>query len=129
MVLKKNTWHYKVWLRSYGDRYNRRVPETTNLCSYFHRVFWLSLAYLMLGFMLAVIACAVSYQVFYVGFWQHTKIAFIWLGVFVLVIGLIIGAVWWAEERKYRDKKEPGLFGKWIKAKKEKVCPLVEFED
>jgi len=39
-------------------------------------------------------------------------------------------AAWWRERslKKPQVKKEPSIFWLWFKAKKEKVCPLVKFE-
>jgi hypothetical protein len=72
-----------------------------------------------------------------------------WAGVIVAVVGLFIGLflliMWFLdnrvpqsrpvrESRPYRQPKaprepRPSLFLMWIKAKKDKVCPIVEFEE
>ncbi len=40
MTLNKNSWHYKVWRNTYGQK---KAPEKTNLCAYLHRTFWLGI--------------------------------------------------------------------------------------
>jgi hypothetical protein len=42
MTINKNTWHYKLWEFS-NELTTGYIPESTNLCSYFHRVFWSSI--------------------------------------------------------------------------------------
>jgi hypothetical protein len=123
MVVNKNSWHYKFWSWTYHNRYD--VPQETNLCNYCQRIFWLGLMHLFLGSMVLFLVLALLYAIFVQGFYYHTGLSFIILGAIVAVIGGTLGYAWWADSREYR---EPGLVGQWVSAKKQKICPLVEFE-
>lgn len=70
-------------------------------------------------------------------FWSVVGIPI--FGVFVLMVGIVVivlSPIWlsiiWVmdrRERKASSVKEPGLVTAWFKAKKQRVCPLIELVD
>lgn len=130
MKLNRNSWHYKVWAKSF-DSYTG-PPASTDLCRYCHRIFWQLVSY-------AILAClalaAVSGCVFlaYMLIWKALIPHF---GTTLLVVGVIAAVIiaiglysrWLNGKRQY-DQEPRTLVGQYLNAKKEKVCPLVEFDD
>jgi len=56
--------------------------------------------------------------------------SYFWLVVFVvvstpLVLPLFLGLTKWVD----RTPREPGLLRSWLRAKKQGVCPLIDFVD
>lgn len=54
------------------------------------------------------------------------------ISIFTLPIMIGVRYVLWFASRmqdKTYEKKEPGLFRSWAKARKEQVCPIIEFVD
>ena len=111
MEINSDSWHYKFYKLGYGAGH---VPYRTNLCSYFWRtVLGLGIAVFVVLFVLACLGI--------VGFvaYHHTAIFFTGIGGLVAVFGLIMLNEYWGDA-------EPGLLRAYLRAKKEKVCPLVE---
>lgn len=130
MKLNTNSWHYKLWDNSFGNDYR---PKSTDLCHYCHRVFWQIVYYAMLGSMIAAIVVfglyAVTYFLIYQAFCLHTKITLIAAGALIVVFTMVVSYAYWFSSDT-RLKAEPNtLLGKWLSAKKQKVCPLVEFDE
>ncbi len=116
MKVKRNTWHYKFY-RFISDG---RPGRTTNLCAYFWKiVFGLSIATVLGAIALALIGL-VGYA-----FYEFTAIAFTVLLGAVVGFGFIFLCT--RLNNAYQDS-QPGLVRLYLKAKKDKVCPLVEFE-
>lgn len=129
MRLNRNSWHYKVWARSFDDWDN--VPASTDLCRYCHRVFWQLVAYAIIG-CLALIAAGMCVWMVYLLIWKalipHLGPALLFIGGVVVVIAAIAMYVRWLYGK--RPNKEPKtLAGHYLRASKDKVCPLVEFGD
>ena len=127
MKIRKNSWHY--WLYELGHS-RLFVPESTNLCSYFWRVVWGAVT----------IAFAAGVVIGIVGgigvlFYNHTFVAFTILGGLVSG-GLLIWLCYYIREKlddrqwdNRHQKPEPGLLRSYLKARKNKVCPIVTFGD
>lgn len=121
MKINRNSWHYKVY--EFGHASEEKVPETTNLCRYFWRC-WAGVGFglMILTLLLALTAgaCVVLYLLGLATFF------------FPIETGTITaGAVAIYFLRKYRkptEPREPGLLRLYLQAKKEKVCPIIEFE-
>ncbi len=117
MKVKRNTWHYWFYKLACGHW----PPRRTNLCAYF----WKTV--LGLGMTTLAITLAVAFMVLIgFGFYNHTAIAFMILGGIVGIVGFIFLCVYLNDV--YQDS-EPGLVRLYVKAKKDKVCPLIEFEE
>ena len=124
MEIRKNSWHY--WFYKFAD--GGRYTSSTNLCRYFWRV--------VLGLLLATLCCAVVVGL--VGgagllFYLHTAASFMVLGAIGVVVGLCFLASHISnklEDRRWAAgyvKPKPGLLRSYLKAKKDKVCPIVTF--
>lgn len=112
MKIRKSSWHYKiVEMTSDGN-----VPA--NLCGYFWRLVLGLVAIASLLGMLGFIGW-LTYEK-----WPWSIIA---IGVTVLVFGSIMWAFGLCSHLPNRPSSEPGLFRQWLKAKKDKVCPLIEY--
>lgn len=116
MEIKRNSWHYKV----YNFMCDGRPGTKTNLCAYFWKVvFGLSVA-TGLGLIALAILGLIGFGLYY-----HTAITFMILGGTGAIIGFIPLCYYIGD--KY-EESEPGLVRLYLKAKKDKVCPLIEFE-
>lgn len=128
MKINKDTWHYKVWRKSFG--YREYVPEETDLCRYCHKVFWALVSYAALASMiiLTIGLCIALLIMIGRGFWLHTGLAVeITLVGAAVITAIVLYVRWLNRGRSYREPKT--LVGKYAKATKQRVCPLVEFSD
>lgn len=125
MKISKETWHYKFW-RSTLDYHPG--TGTTDLCRYVQRIFWFGLFALAIGAGMLYVVSFFAYLIFYVGFWQHPALA---SGI---AVGLVIVACVtylvkkWRDDHRFDPRPPPSLARQWVSAKKQKICPLVEFE-
>ncbi len=111
MEINSDSWHYKFYSLGHGEGL---VPDRTNLCSYFWRTM------LGLGIATFIVVFTLCFLVF-IGFmaYNHTAGFFMVVGGIVAFLGLLFLNEYW------RDT-EPGLLRAYLRAKKERVCPLVE---
>lgn len=127
MRVSKKAWHYRFY-RFMSDGYFH--PKTTNLCKYFWRVMWgMLLASLALALATTIVTC-IS-----VAIYQHPLAALgfaigvaIALGVIIMVYYLYCKL----DDRRYKNRhkvKELGLVRAYLKAKKDKACPIITFEE
>lgn len=125
MNINTSSWHYKLWLQSFADR--SLVPHDTDLCRYCHRVFWILAFYGFLAILGAVFVGMCAMMLYFVGAASiaHT-------GTMAKIIGSIVCAIVpvalymkWINRSHSEEPKT--LIGKWFQARKQKVCPLVEF--
>lgn len=115
MEIRRKSWHYKV----YEFVCDNRPGRTTNLCTYFWKtMFGLGVATLVIGLALAAIGL-IGF-----GLYFHTALTFMILGGIGALIGFIPLCFYIGD--KY-EESEPGLLRLYLKAKKEKVCPLIDF--
>ena len=81
------------------------------------------------------VAAAMGIGVIVYAFIRDPKDMLIGFGFLFLLASLSIGGVWFGEEwlpaykrrKRNQPQKEPGLFKSYLKAKKDKVCPLIEY--
>lgn len=119
MEISEDSWHYKVY--EFGFAGHGWPPRRTNLCSYFWRVVW----GFTLGTLMAI-AAALVLGLVGAALYKFTFITLTTLGVIAVLIG--IGVAYDRRPYKEKVKVEPGLLRLYLRAKKEKVCPLIEFE-
>src|ERR1017187_275473 len=131
MIVNKSSWHYKWWKKCGGNCYSRNV----SLCSYVQRIFWMSLVVAIPISVIASCAGVILYG-FGCAFYYHTVNTFIYAGLFILLCSIILGICYFFIEYLPNKKthsddpdKEPGIIGQWLQAKKDKVCPIIDFED
>ena len=139
-----NSWHYKLYRKTWN-------AEPANLCAYVRGILTSALVQtLKLIFILAV--CAIFFAliagcswVFYENFkkegWGMFLPLLMIIGAILSVILGLVGIVWIREEgpdipdafRKFfggkiKKNRRASLIYEWLKAKKEKYCPLVEIQ-
>lgn len=145
MKISKNSWHYKmVTDKSYGI-YSGNVSNS--LCIYF----WQVVSRFFIAGLVAVVCSLILWCMivapllnlvlgFTTGVW--------WLGGTMINVFTFFGGIMWFAflgisfteivwpklKAKYFVKAserqpKPSLIGSYIKAKKDKICPVIEFED
>ena len=112
MEFKKDSWHYKLY-KIVSDGY---PPSTTNLCAYFWKVVF-GLFSIAIGCVFGLTLLGLIGFVFY----KFTLYSFAGLGILLLLIALLVIR----DRRPYN--REPGLVYLYLKAKKDKVCPIITF--
>lgn len=119
MKVCKKAWHYRVLTGTTGFK------PSQSLCGYFWQVMFATF------FAAPIILTLVGVYVLGAGaLWAAQKA--------LQPVGAFLGWAWRLipkrqpkpqEWRTVPPPKEPGLLRSWIKAKKDRVCPLIEFTD
>lgn len=127
MDVRTDSWHYRLFKMTY----NRGLPPSKlNLCRYFWKVVWGGTIFALLVSLGGMVLGGVVSLVY-----LYPIKALMVLGVVVGGAGLIVFLFWVGEkfDQWYysldRLQKEPGLIRSYLKAKKDKVCPLITFQD
>jgi hypothetical protein len=126
MKLNTNSWHYKMWYDSFD--YHETIPKNTDLCRYCHRVFWRLMVYAFLYLSIAALAFLLVYGAIYQGLWRHTKDTLIFAGVLTAIGIPIVLYVRWFHGERFEPDEPKTLLGKYARAVKQGICPLVEFD-
>lgn len=137
--MKTNIWHYKLnkfWIE------NERVVQSRNtLCSYFWMTVKSCLKVLLLSFLflLFVSVVVLPYFVYFVeSLPMFDPTVILGLIVNVLVYGTVAWILIILQYSDYKEKygwgknktfKEPNILVEYVKSKKRKICPIIEFED
>ena len=132
LKIKKSSWHYRLW--AFTHEHPERV-KPTNLCRYFWRIFFT----ITLPAALIVAALIGIGALLWVMF-QNPVPTLIVLGSIALFLGFIFFAAWQERHRKRKraaraliepdpEPKDPNPFTEFLKARKQKVCPLIEVVD
>lgn len=100
MIIKKNSWHY--WWLSHTLLRDDPMPKT--LCTYF----WL---------LVLSIVCAPLMALLFLGLCIVALISFPFMGTKWCIVKLSGG------------KQEANILFEWLKTKKRKVCPLIDYID
>ena len=124
MRVQTNSWHYQCYIRTHDSWAG--PPETTNLCKYFWRV--------VFGIFIStfIISVALAFGAF-IGlmFYHHTFESFAILTATGLLIACFFPIAYltekWHDRKLANIDKEPGFLHAYLKAKKDKVCPVVTF--
>lgn len=121
MKIRKDSWHYKLYEKSYSEH---RFPESnTNLCKYFWRVIG---GTILLAFQVASV-CIVLGAIGFL-FYKYTLISVSVVAVIAAIVGLYV--LYNISDRKHApgyQEPEPGLLRSYVRAKKDRVCPLITF--
>lgn len=127
MKLSKQSWHYRLvqWLPGEA-RYDL---ERASLCRYFWLVMFCLFVKLPLLTLVSPLIC-ICIVVAAAFFWSAEK----WQKRqrrLKREAGLNEWAPWPAKEKPYRESKprKPSLIMAWLKAKKDKVCPIIDWEE
>lgn len=149
MNLSRSSWHYKLNCCAMPGFYG----QPKSLCAYF----WMTVAsvlitagFILMGLLFLTVGVIVLpyplYEAIWGVSWGH------WAIICYLIFWMVLAHIAW-ESRTYifqraywlhkplfivptikprvkvRRRKPPSLFSLWWKAKKEKICPLVQFSD
>lgn len=132
MKVSRTSWHYRWWNEFHNNSYdNKPRKEPKNLCQYFWGIVGPMLG---LGFMGLTVLSAIGIGL-WVAFTQHTLTALIVtfsITGFVPTYYLIYRLDKWVEARPERlpqPEREPGPFRAYFRARKQRVCPLIEVTD
>jgi len=134
MKIKRSSWHYR-YLSNFGVVENSWQAE--NLCKYFWKTVFFCTVIPTIAVLLAIFA-SIPFWIYLVlldaDWWVLSALAGI---ADIIVLGFL-----WQQYRDYLRKvgklapkkskpyvpKEPSLFVQWLKAKKQKICPIIEFD-
>lgn len=149
MIIKKNSWHYRLNVSQNGSV---KTESRNSLCAYFwytvYSLIKVLRAWLVLYFLFWAIGFSVVSDTAYDPgkYWGLVAYPFVTL-IFavlpgVLIFYLVCGASWLgskiktrlrklipSKKKKIKVKKQKGLVGSYLEARKEKICPLIEFEE
>ena len=141
MLISRYSWHYKFnnWFSKHivGDIHPK---ESTNLCRYFWRtVRNLIVTTAILSF---IVFCLAGITIFVVRYINNlivldTAVLIATGIVFLILLIIALGIFIFVKYQDRQDKiefgeivpKEPGLVKSFVKAKKSKVCPMIQYID
>lgn len=125
ITIFRNSWHYKLY-SFYQRRFNNDhdYPSQVNLCPYMRTILlWIPLQYALRLVPIVLIEFTLLFDT--VGYYtpiQVLKTLGIVLAASGIFIGILAAIVWFAT----REKTEPTtLLGTWLKAKHDKICPVL----
>ncbi len=121
MIIKRTSWHYRLLHWTWGERH------PSSICLYFWAVFWsiaLIAALVSIAAFFAVILTSPLWQFWWTPWNDRLVVAGSVIDIIVLSS---IGIHFFKKMKSGSPAKEPTLVGAWIRAKKDKVCPLIEF--
>ena len=118
MKIKRSSWHYKI--SCFGSCWNK----DDNLCIYF----WRLVGKVMLVFFWVIIVCALIIVYFSIPQWILVTIVLIWLFSSIIIPYLTIH---YLRDKVGKPIEIPGesIMVEYLKAKKRKICPLIEYID
>lgn len=129
MKVRTDSWHYRM-IRFWGWR------PSPSLCGYFWQAVFASLSAFGMGSMLSLMAGTVLYAfvvspiAVYFSYFIHVPTDMLGRGLFILAFELSIALVTSIGVYLGGRRRKPGrpaLVGEYLRAKKEKVCPTIEF--
>lgn len=130
MKIRSDSWHYRLW------RFGRESPysKPVDLCRYFWHIL---LVKIMLPLALVAVVLLLFGLLIYVIATNLVISTMVALGIGALIVLVIFGVVLDrranAKEALYGPKpkkvKEPSLVREFLKARKQKICPLIEVID
>lgn len=156
MKVSKKSWHYKLATSISTDvSYYLCYDIPVSLCQYFWAVVGAGVVWLVMGLIgllctwglltpLATFFVAITGDDYGIRFLRVSSEAGIAiLPIFWMLVPTLIGCTMWREgdmdfcpkwmklnlHPRPKKEKQPSVFAEYIKAKKAKVCPLVEVSD
>lgn len=136
MILSRNSWHFKLASSVFTDTmWDAGYTGRISLCSYFWLVVLAGIVNLAALACLAVaVICGVSIMVVAPIVWLFTGLAATQAGVGAIIWGVLASATfchylekWWKNRNRSKPApKQSNILVEYIKAKKSKVCPIME---
>jgi hypothetical protein len=134
MVINKSAWHYKLTKLTVG----RYVDISESLCGYFWQVVlclyttFLVLPIMILGGWVIISGDVLLDDFSGVALYVMTALSvngiLLWSCVSGVIVVFIMAIVEYFN-RKQKHNHEPSLVKEYIKSKKQKICPIIEFKD
>jgi len=136
MKVSKHSWHYRLW--SLGRDSSSR-PR--NLCKYFWHIALIKVLFPLVVAFFVLLGVGLLLWVIWGHPIQTAAVILVALGIVLLGFGLFKLLQMWGERREEaryaaslvptppKPKKQPGVLRSFIKAKKQKACPLIEVVD
>ena len=117
LIVNRESWHFKL-VSGFFDRIDW---SSSNLCKYFWQVVWSIIMILL------VIGVVASVIVVFIINWTITLTVigcstFIWLPIVAIVYFRKLGI-----NTEIKNPKQLNLLSEYLKAKKEKICPVIKF--
>lgn len=151
MIISKNSWHYKLLTDKMFGFFNPVFYDmdiSRSLCIYF----WQVILVIALRILLAIIVISPLHVLLAFGLDGHVVTGSGILDIFFFInfltglivsgllgLSIVLGSlklIYWKieeylPEKKKQEKKpkQPNILVEYIKAKKEKVCPMIEFKE
>lgn len=153
MQLKKSSWWWRYYVFLYEHFNNWKYPTEAekygiSICRLANGIFWRTLGFLIFRILPGAF---IVYSAFFSVYWlfahgfimpadnKSSSFTFFVLGLTVwgllALIGIVFGLYVWNDSRVHKPTSEhskspePGIILSWLRAKKQKVCPLVEIVD
>lgn len=139
MKVSRDSWHYKILM----DEHKLKTRNGVSLCLYFWMVVFNIFAWCLIGVLAPAVACVFLGIVYLTGYVWYFMVAG-WFGVgsfdtnaieMSFIINSIFLVIWifsmfvrYNNKEKDKQKSSDNLFVEYVKAKKRKVCPLIEVE-
>lgn len=131
MKINEKSWHFRLLQQTCYSKARRYQNNGGSLCGYFWSVVWelvclASMAFLMLGALWIFVYQPISY------IWAPDDDKFVIVMIWAILLG--VGAasfvgVYIHKKLPKKDKnktKEPNILVEYIRAKKQKFCPIIE---
>ena len=123
--INRNSWHYKLnanFIRDYSME--RWEYYHSDFCSYWRA----TIGRLILAAFITVVG---ALSLFLIGlvFYLDPVTSLSVVGGIILIIGASAFFAWFNTRNLYKPAKPDSLFMQKYKAHKEKICPMVEYED
>jgi hypothetical protein len=121
MKIRKSAWHHRFY--TFGFETYSETYQPVNLCSYFWRI--------VAGLCKSLLIAAVALGLLTIAAYALYTYPVVVLGSAGFVMAFIVVGTNWTRIKNFlcRTKvtSEPGLLRSYLKAKKDKVCPLITF--
>ena len=126
MIVKKDSWHYKlaesVWKFTY-------IPKVgNNLCKYFWMVIWAGFVYLFILLFCLFILLLVSIAFYSNIYTSISAVIAIFFGLCVFAIPSFAVFCFREYVGENIEISTPAILSDYAKAKKNKICPMIDFE-
>lgn len=140
MKVSSDSWHYKILM----TEHQRKVRYGTSLCVYFWMVVFSIFAWSVVGTFAAIFAAIGLFAIYATGYvWYFLiggmfgvetfdadliEFSFVLNGIFVAtwILSMVLRK---RDEMKNNRVSFDNLFFEYVRAKKQRICPLIEFEE
>ncbi|MNF89969.1 hypothetical protein D3C85_374750 [compost metagenome] len=133
MHISKNSWHFRFLNKWEPSKARRIKSEGTTLCSYFWLIVWELLLVTLVALTALVVCASLCFILLY------APVAAFLFGLPDLVAPATIGLIVWSmtlgslayewykrSSKRHAVVKEPGLVRSYVRARKDKFCPIVK---